>query len=191
MPTDHEYAEIVGTNTFLDSLAASAAAEIVLTGGPLALAEMQADFICSRIDVELTMFDLGAGISQGPMLLILAVGTKNAGGIGSTLGGSNNFDQTPAVADQSQAQKRAENREIILIIPLKIATLDSQNNLFVWEGSYHGPPLGMSLASGKRSWTFIRNVGLKWFIYNSGSAAMSATATGVNMSVRYTGVWQQ
>ncbi len=185
MATDDEYLVFTGTwNNLPDGDA------LLLESGH-DLDQAEADFICSRVDVNAWFTQVGAGHAMGPLDLVLALGNLGITEVENVLNGVNNHDSTPAAGDDQQAVKRAKNRSVVLTIPIELwdvnpdLTVDAAN----YGCRYNGPPLGRSLAEGRnRSFTFPRNVGWRWFLMNRSGGAAPAT-TLREAAVKMTGVW--
>ncbi len=159
------------------------------------LAQLETDFVCSRVVVDANLEQVGAPVIAGPIFLVLARGDSSIATVAAALNGSINYDRTPTEGEDPQTAKRALQRQIVLKIPMTMLqhwrpAANDSNNL-VGKFEYNGPPLGLSLEKGsKRSYLFPRDIGWRWFIYNSSTTVLSGD-TRIDGNVDMVGVWTQ
>ncbi len=158
------------------------------------LTDLETDFVCSRVMVDAIIEQTGAPLNPGPLWLILARGDTTIAQISAAMDGTNNYDRTPTAGEDQQVIKRALQNALVLKIP---ATNDvgflgvSSTERLISSFKYNGPPLGMSLEKGsKRSWMFPRDIGWRWFFYNSNGIVMSGDSA-LDATIKMRGVWTQ
>lgn len=152
---------------------------------------LEADFVMSRIDVWCTLKFGNDGAESGVFdnqggFLVLAQGIADVADIGAAMTGALNFDQTPAEGDDPARALDAKQKIPILIIPLelKVVVHDQPADVIrsFFSASYHGSPLRQG-----GSWTFPKDQGWQWAIYNYTNANYPAS-TIVDLWARHFGV---
>ncbi len=156
------------------------------------LAALESDFICSRVRLDANIDQVGAPAIHGPLFMILGRGDLDIAQVTAVMDGTNNYDRTPAEGEATQMIKRTLNNQIVLIVPATrhVRWGASDVNLTA-KFEYNGPPLGLSLEKGvKRSYLFPRDIGWRWFLYNSSTTVLSGD-TRLDGNVTMIGVWTQ
>jgi len=168
--------ENVANSTGANALTQLTAAQISST---FSLSALEGDFVTSRVIVGAVLSDgpqpdTTSELREGPFYLVLARGDMTAAQVTAALDGSLNVDLTPAGGTLNKVSI-AQQRGIILMIPFEnklIVNDEAAAELTAkWTLDYNGPPLGLSLAEGrKRSYTFPKNIGWRWHVFAGGDS---------------------
>ncbi len=158
------------------------------------VAAMEGDFLVSRVHVSCVWAHapevVAVASKRGPYFLVLSSGAMTVAQVEDALDGTFNIDLTPAGGDLSRVNI-AHVKGIVMMIPFKRDFIMNDNDAtaegtVTWIAEYNGPPLGLSLADGrKRSWLFPKNIGYRWMLFAAGNG--SGAGTTAQLYSRMTG----
>lgn len=191
MVLDYETEVLSDNSSILNSLGALAAVRVL---GTRRLTLIESDFVMADIELHASLQtsqadSLGAQ-HTGPYLLCLHDGVANDADVAAMLNGTDNYDRSPTTGEDPQAAKRARNAQLLLIIPFMLMGINSDSasdlTFHNYEAHYEGPPLRKK--SGVKTWTFPRQRGWTWSLFNGGGVMNSSQV--LSIIARYKGVWR-